>query len=156
MCEYNERLHNGPRNCPVGLIEADSERLKKITIDRSIYMVCFTARIILPLQRDANINDYNDVHLRHIIKHYTNSMLYDRDSLVSKQRCYDITLCENDICDFIDSLPKPFFIDYIDYSCTNLRLYTNKRIKNDTQIYPRSPYENHIYWKAIYAERNML
>ena len=119
-------------------------------------MVCFTARVIYPLHGRFTIDEDDKAIFHHLVKRFTRSNIMAIPSTNSKEYWYDVILCDDDVCDFLAYLRAPFYLDYIDYTHSpRTRLYTNKRIKNDTQIYPRSPYENHIYWKAIYTERNM-
>lgn len=118
-------------------------------------MVCFTVHLIYPVHHRASVNRQNDSYLNHLVKHYPNSNLYDRVSGKKNEWWYDVIICDNDISDFLDALAKPFYLDSIDYKYSLDRLYTNKRISTESQIFPRTPYENHIYWKAVYTEHNM-
>jgi hypothetical protein len=142
MCEYNEDLY-GPRECPDNLIQVDYEKLEELILNRSREMVCFTARVIYAFN--------------HLIRRFTRSKINSVTSTNATQKWYDVILCENDVCDFLNYLRYPFYLDYMDYTyAPHTRLYTNRRIKHDTQLYPRTPEENHIYWKAVYTERNMM
>jgi hypothetical protein len=156
MCEYNEDLY-GPRHCPDDLIQVDYEKLTQLRLSINREMVCFTARVIYPLHDRSDINKDDEETFHHLIKHFTRSNLIPVESTNPTQKWYDVILCENDVCDFLNYLRYPFYLDYIDYKyAPHRRLYTNRRIKHDTQLYPRTPEENHIYWKAIYTERNMM
>jgi len=134
----------------VGFIKIDT-KIPKIYIE----MACFKVRVIYPLKHSVSENRQNDKYLNHLVKHYFNTSVYDCVSSNNREWWYDVIICDGDICDFLDCLPAPFYLDFIDYRYSTRRLYTNKRIKNDTQIFPRTPYENHLYWKAVYTEHNM-
>ena len=156
MCEYNEDLYKH-RDCPDDLVQVDHEKLTQLILCRSSEMVCFTARVIYPLHDRSDINKEDEAKFYHLVKHFTHSRVNPVTSTNPTQKWFDIILCDNDVCDFLNYLRYPFYLDYMDYTyAPHTRLYTNRRIKNDTQIYPRTDYENHIYWKAIYTERNMM
>jgi len=118
-------------------------------------MVCFTIRVIYQVQHSVSVNRQNDRYLNHLVKHYSNTSIYDCVSGNKREWWYDVVICDNDISDFLDTLPSPFYLESIDYKYSSRRLYTNRRISTESQIYPRSPYENHVYWKAVYTEHNM-
>ena len=118
-------------------------------------MVCFTIRVIYPLQHSISTNRQNDRYLNHLVKHYSGAILYDCVSGKKREWWYEVAICNNDAADFLDSLPAPFYLDFIDYTYGFRRLYTNQRISTELQAFPRTPYENHIYWKAVYTEHNM-
>ena len=125
-------------------------------MDRSREMVCYTARVIYPLLGRTDVDFKDEAKFNHLVKYFTRSRIYPVQSTNAAEKWYDIVLSDNNICDFLSYLRAPFYIDYIDYKYPpHSRLYTNNRIKNYTQIYTRSEVENHIYWKAIYTERNM-
>jgi len=156
MCEYNEDLY-GPRECPDNLIQVDYEKLEELILNRSREMVCFTARVIYPLHDRSDINKDDEAAFNHLVRRFTRSNLIPVKSTNARQKWYDVILCDDDVCDFLNYLRYPFYLDYIDYTYDpHTRLYTNRRIKHDTQLYPRTVYENHIYWKAVYTERNMM
>jgi len=156
MCEYNEDLY-GPRECPDNLIQVDYEKLEELILNRSREMVCFTARVIYPLHDRSDINKDDEAAFNHLIRRFTRSKINSVTSTNDTQKWYDVILCDDDVCDFLNYLRYPFYLDYMDYTYPPYtRLYTNRRIKHDTQLYPRTVYENHIYWKAVYTERNMM
>ena len=103
-------------------------------------MVCFTIRVIYPLHHSVSVNRQNDRYLNHLVKHYSNTSVYD---------------CISGKNFVLNDADFPEFSQAIEYSIANPNGWCYKRLQEKSREFDKDhPNELETYLRITVGENN--